>query len=130
MRAVDRRTGLGARAESDARSCGEGSIAGHGGPPHNGAVMKNLLTALVVSVSLFAFAGCASQSKAAGPNGACCNTCPVSDEALTADSPVVDYNGVKVGFCCKKCLGAWEKMPDAEKKEKFDACCAKCCDTK
>ena len=50
--------------------------------------MKNLLTALVVTVSLFAFAGCASQSKATGPNGACCNMCPVSNEALPADCKV------------------------------------------
>jgi hypothetical protein len=65
--------------------------------------MKNLLKALVVTVSLFAFAGCASQSKATGPNGACCNMCPVSNEALPADCEVVDYNGTKVGFCCDKC---------------------------
>ncbi|MBL8736546.1 MAG: hypothetical protein JNL12_08985 [Planctomycetes bacterium] len=92
--------------------------------------MKNLLTALVVSVSLFAFAGCASQSKVAGPNGACCNMCPVSGEALPADCKVADYNGTKVGFCCDKCETKWNGMTDAQKKEKFDACCAKCCDTK
>lgn len=92
--------------------------------------MKNLLTALVVSVSLFAFAGCASQSKATGPNGACCNMCPVSNEALPADCKVADYNGTKVGFCCDKCETKWNGMTDAQKKEKFDACCAKCCDTK
>lgn len=92
--------------------------------------MKNLLTALVVTVSLFAFAGCASQSKATGPNGACCNMCPVSGKALPADCEVADYNGTKVGFCCGDCEDSWAKMTDAQKKEKFDACCAKCCDTK
>ena len=73
--------------------------------------MKNLLTALVVTVSLFAFAGCASQSKATGPNGACCNMCPVSNEALPADCKVADYNGTKVGFCCEKCAAKFEKEP-------------------
>lgn len=87
--------------------------------------MKNLFSALLVTVSLFAFAGCKSTAKAAGPNGACCNTCPVSNEALKADSPVVDYNGTKVGFCCDKCQTKWTGMSDADKKAAFDKCCAK-----
>lgn len=86
--------------------------------------MKNLLTAFVATVSLFAFASCASTSKAAGPNGACCNMCPVSKEALSADSPVVEYAGTKVGFCCEKCQTKWTTMSDADKKAAFDACCA------
>lgn len=88
------------------------------------AAMKNLLTAFVATVSLFAFAGCASTSKAAGPNGACCNMCPVSKEPLKADSPVVEYAGTKVGFCCEKCQTKWTTMSDADKKAAFDACCA------
>ena len=86
--------------------------------------MKNLFLTFVATVSLFAFAGCASSSKAAGPNGACCNMCPVSKEALGADSPVVEYNGTKVGFCCDKCMAKWNGMNDADKKAAFDACCA------
>ncbi len=86
--------------------------------------MKNLFLTFVATVSLFAFAGCASSSKAAGPNGACCNMCPVSKEALKADSPVVEYNGTKVGFCCDKCMAKWNGMNDADKKAAFDACCA------
>lgn len=86
--------------------------------------MKNLLTAFVATVSLFAFAGCASSGKAAGPNGACCNMCPVSNKALKADCPTADYNGTKVGFCCENCQADWTKMSDADKKAAFDKCCA------
>lgn len=93
-------------------------------PAHDPLAMKNLFLTFVATVSLFAFAGCASSSKAAGPNGACCNMCPVSKEALKADSPVVEYNGTKVGFCCDKCMAKWNGMNDADKKAAFDACCA------
>jgi hypothetical protein len=93
-------------------------------PAHDPLAMKNLFLTFVATVSLFAFAGCASSSKAAGPNGACCNMCPVSKEPLKADCPTAEYNGTKVGFCCEKCQTKWTGMSDADKKAAFDACCA------
>ena len=30
-----------------------------------------------------------------------------------------EFEGTKVGFCCKKCLGKWEGMSDAAKKAKL-----------
>lgn len=80
--------------------------------------MKNLLrlTALVC-VSLLA--SCASSKDAAAP--ATLNSkCLISSEALDGSGPTADYNGGKVGFCCKNCLGKWNAMDEAGKKAAFD----------
>ncbi|MCK6448849.1 MAG: hypothetical protein L6Q99_20840 [Planctomycetes bacterium] len=50
--------------------------------------------------------------------------------AIVLDDPVdpsivVDWNGQKVGFCCKGCLPRWEKLTAAEKDAALAAAIAK-----
>src|SRR5262245_53953762 len=69
--------------------------------------MKNLARVLVTSVSALLLAGCASHHKSAPPAGLMNTKCVVSGEPLDAKSPTVDYQGGKVGFCCKDCVPKW-----------------------
>lgn len=57
---------------------------------------------------------CKDQASAA-PAGFLNATCPMSGEALTADSAAVSYKDGKVGFCCQGCADKFEKMSDADK---------------
>lgn len=46
-------------------------------------------------------------------------TCPVdTGKSVSADSPIVEWEGYTIGFCCKDCVGEWESWP-ADKKEQF-----------
>ena len=39
--------------------------------------------------------------------------CPVSGEVIEEESAFVhDYKGKEITFCCKKCVGAFEKDPE------------------
>ena len=80
--------------------------------------MKKILFAIVPAIL---FAACSSQSTAAPAPSLLKSSCLISGEPVKADSPTADYNGGKVAFCCKNCLGKWNKLDDAGKKTAFDA---------
>lgn len=82
--------------------------------------MKKLLHAVVPAV-LFVFAACSTQAAAAPAPALLKGSCLISGEPVKADSPTADYNGGKVAFCCKNCLGKWNGLDEAGKKAKFDA---------
>lgn len=75
--------------------------------------MMNLARVVVASAALSLFGGCAQQKETAKPAGMMNSVCVISGEALDAGCPTADYMGNKVGFCCDKCLGKWNKMDDA-----------------
>jgi len=68
---------------------------------------SHLLLALAVAALLSA------TTRAADPTPYPLSTCIVSDEKLgEMGKPVmVDYKGQQVGFCCKSCIGDFEKDP-------------------
>lgn len=50
--------------------------------------------------------------------------CPIMGSKLNPDKVPANltrvYNGKKVGFCCKRCPIAWDKLSDQQKQEKLD----------
>jgi YHS domain-containing protein len=38
--------------------------------------------------------------------------CPVKGEEVDADSPIVEYNGKVIGFCCPGCDSKFQKDPE------------------
>ncbi|MDO8349229.1 MAG: hypothetical protein Q7T30_03260 [Planctomycetota bacterium] len=78
--------------------------------------MKNMLVAVAL-LSVSFLAGCANSV----PAKPMMNTaCPVSGEPASADH-TVDYRGMKLGFCCDKCITKWNGMDEASQKTAFDA---------
>ncbi|MCB9885379.1 MAG: hypothetical protein H6838_07795 [Planctomycetes bacterium] len=77
-------------------------------------LLRNLLPALLV------LGACASNHGSEGAAMAMNKTCPVSGEALEADSPTVDFHGATIAFCCKNCLAKFEKMDEAAKQAAVD----------
>jgi hypothetical protein len=86
--------------------------------------MKNFARIALSLVTVSLLAGCAQQ-QANAPSGLLRQQCIMSNEPLDADSPTVDYMGGKLGFCCDKCLGKWNKLDDAGKKDAFEKSAAK-----
>jgi len=82
--------------------------------------MKNLARVVFTLITVSLLAGCAS-NKGPAPAGLMRDKCVMSGEPLDAESPVVAYQGGKLGFCCDKCIAKWEKLDDAGKKAKLDA---------
>lgn len=81
--------------------------------------MKRILTSFAISAMLL-LGACASphaKAPAAGMNA----KCPMTGEAIEADSPTVDFQGHKVAFCCDKCIKKWDAMSDSEKQAKLAA---------
>jgi YHS domain-containing protein len=79
--------------------------------------MKAFTTGLSVSGIVLAWIVAVPLTHAADPASAAkpypLSTCIVSDEKLgEMGKPVmVDYKGQQVGFCCKSCLGDFDKEP-------------------
>ncbi len=46
--------------------------------------------------------------------------CPISGEALSADSPTTQYHGKTVGLCCAGCAAKFNAMSDADKQARLD----------
>ena len=71
------------------------------------AMKSHLLLALAVA-ALFS-----ATTRAADPTPYPLTTCIVSDEKLgeMGKPLMVDYKGQQVGFCCKSCLGDFDKEP-------------------
>jgi hypothetical protein len=78
--------------------------------------MKHLLRASLVLLSFTFVSGCASNSNSGAPQPLLNKVCLVSGEAVPADGPTVDYQGGKIGFCCKDCIKKWDAMNDEAKK--------------
>jgi hypothetical protein len=57
--------------------------------------------------------GADRDSAAASPKPYPLTTCIVSDEKLggMGKPAMIDYKGQQVGFCCKSCIGDFEKDP-------------------
>ena len=57
------------------------------------------------------------------PTGVVNTTCPIMGKQIDpADVPATltrEWNGQTVGFCCAACPAAWDKLSDAEKKQKL-----------
>lgn len=51
--------------------------------------------------------------------------CAVMNVDPVDPSIVREWNGKRVGFCCKGCLPKWDAMSDAEKSAALDAAMAK-----
>jgi hypothetical protein len=47
--------------------------------------------------------------------------CPMMLSHAAGTKVVVDFEGQKVGMCCKGCLPAWNKLTDEQKAEKLKA---------
>jgi YHS domain-containing protein len=79
--------------------------------------MKSSFACLSLSGIVLAWIATAPVAPAADPASAAkpypLSTCIVSDEKLgEMGKPVmVDYKGQQVGFCCKSCLGDFDKEP-------------------
>ena len=43
--------------------------------------------------------------------------CPISGLPAQPDVPVVNYEGHRIGFCCKACKTPWDLMSDAQKRD-------------
>lgn len=78
--------------------------------------MKNLLLSGVAFLAVSLLGGCAQHKDTApAPTGLLCPVCVMSGEPV--DPAVTSaYAGGKVGFCCEKCQGKWDKLSDADKK--------------
>ena len=81
--------------------------------------MKNLLCAAAAFLAVSLLSGCAATDNNTAAATPVASVCVMSGEALNADSPSVDFQGQKVGFCCEKCLGSWNKLDDAGKAAKL-----------
>ena len=84
--------------------------------------MKMIRRSLIAcSILLAACAG--TSNNTAGTSQMAVNTsCPmVPDHAVDDTAPTVMFNGQKVGFCCAKCVGGWNKLDDAGKQAKLSA---------
>lgn len=84
---------------------------------------KTTAFASIAAACLFlGLAGCESADKteAAAPAsmGVVNSTCPImAGRPVKSDTTTyVEYNGVKVGFCCTGCDTKWENLSDADKK--------------
>lgn len=79
--------------------------------------MKTFFTSLSLSGIVLAWIAAAPVAHAADPASSAkpypLSICIVSDEKLgEMGKPVmVDYKGQQVGFCCKSCLGDFDKEP-------------------
>jgi endogenous inhibitor of DNA gyrase (YacG/DUF329 family) len=80
--------------------------------------MKSLRIAFA-SLALLVVAGC-SKEPASGGTPAALGKCPTCGQAAVATVATVDYDGKKVGFCCQKCVDAWNGMDAAAKKAAYD----------
>lgn len=85
--------------------------------------MKKLATLALASLVLV---GCAQnkQQAAAKPAanasmGIVNSKCPMMPEHAAGSSVTVDYNGQKVGLCCKGCISGWNKLTEAEKADRL-----------
>ncbi len=43
--------------------------------------------------------------------------CPISGLPAQPDVPVVNYEGHRIGFCCKACKTPWDLMSDDQKRD-------------
>lgn len=63
--------------------------------------------------------GCDSSQKTTSNSnvsmGAVNSTCPISGRS-TEGGPVEEYDGTKVGLCCKGCVDGWNDMSDDKKR--------------
>ncbi len=85
--------------------------------------MKHLLLALSTLLSLALLSACASTKACCDGNcadgaasSATVMVCPISGDTCDADAPKAEFEGNQVAFCCKSCLGKWNKLDDAGKK--------------
>lgn len=76
--------------------------------------MKSLRIAFA-SLALLVIAGCSKE-----PGAAAAGKCPTCGQAAVATVAQADYDGKKVGFCCDKCVSAWNGMDAAAKKAAYD----------
>lgn len=47
--------------------------------------------------------------------------CPMGDEPVLDGGGITEWRGVKVGFCCKKCLPMFEKLSASEQDQAMAA---------
>ncbi|MGI9012974.1 MAG: hypothetical protein ACR2GY_01850 [Phycisphaerales bacterium] len=64
--------------------------------------------------------GCQSQNKTNATQpvsmGVINANCPIMDgHPVSAEAKTTMHKGERIGFCCDGCIGAWNKMSDAEK---------------
>lgn len=81
--------------------------------------MSRLFTTFAVTAMLL-LGSCASTHTDPAPAGINAK-CPISGEAIEADSPTADFHGQKVAFCCSNCIKKWDAMSDADRQAKLDA---------
>src|SRR3954469_12984178 len=73
--------------------------------------INRLAVPAILAATLF-LGACATHhtAKTAASMGAVNSKCPMTGEAVDADSPMREYNGQKVAFCCKGCSGKFEAL--------------------
>jgi hypothetical protein len=76
----------------------------------------------MLAATLF-LGACASShtTKSAASMGAVNSKCPMTGEAVDAESPMREYNGKKVAFCCKGCAGKYEALTAEQRAAKLTA---------
>lgn len=78
--------------------------------------MKNLTRAWIASCSLLFVAACAGSPSTTASPAMLNSKCVVSGHDIDPGAPTADYEGGKVGFCCKDCVAKWNEMDAAAKK--------------
>ena len=76
-----------------------------------------ILGIIVFSCAAVALTGCNSNQKtdASQPSMGVINSkCPLSGMNV-AGGPVEEYDGNKVGLCCRGCIAGWNDMPTTDK---------------
>ena len=72
---------------------------------------------LIVSCATLTFAGCDSTQKADSSQpsmGVINSKCPLSGMNV-AGGPVEEYDGNKIGLCCRGCIAGWNGMSVTDK---------------
>ncbi len=88
--------------------------------------MAKISTVLALCVLLFcascsheaaheALTGAGGTAAAGAAMAAINGMCPMSGEKIEADGGSADFDGKKVGFCCKKCVGEFAALDNAGK---------------
>lgn len=85
--------------------------------------MKRALIACGLAVAMISLIGCKKKETTPEATTAAVTTvnmtCPVmSDHEVDPHGATADFAGVKVGFCCDKCVDKWNEMTD-DAKTKF-----------
>lgn len=82
--------------------------------------MKRTLIACGLSLAMISLVGCKKEEETPEAAVTALTTvnanCPImADHEVDPHGKTADFAGVKIGFCCDKCVDKWEEMAEADK---------------